>query len=138
MSFKSEELKTTALELRTELQRILSAAPKKKKEPDIFLGSHPAVLLSSRLQAIAIWHGLRIDHHFGEWVNRMPQWTAHTHVSVTLNQQKREIDNLLVNKSLDLVLAVETKRIWNNQDSGVRIAIRTIQNNFSIRINPPF
>ena len=112
MSFTVQELNRTATELSAKIHEFLA----KKTEPDILLGSHPAVTLASQKQSISIWHRSRIEIHLYEWINRIPDWTAATRQNITIGPRTYNIDNLVHNPSLRVVLAVEAKRVWANQD----------------------
>jgi hypothetical protein len=72
-------------------------------------------VFASRKQSIAIWHGHRIEDHLAEWICKAPTWTAKARQRITIGGEVHEIDNLAWNPQLDLVLAVEAKRVWDNQ-----------------------
>jgi hypothetical protein len=114
ISFTAQELNATATELGAKIHEFLA----KNTEPDVLLGSHPAVTLASQKQSIAIWHGSRIETHLSDWINRIPHWKAATRHNITIGPRTYNIDNLAHNANLQVVLAVEAKRIWINQDSG--------------------
>lgn len=109
-----------------ELQRISSELNfaivanfrKAKCKPDVILGDHPALVVKSVLHAITIWHGKRIEKHLGEWISRVSDWKPYTNAHVDIGGEKREIDNLVSNQRMNIVVAVESKRVWQNQDSG--------------------
>src|SRR5262245_8010023 len=112
MGFTQQELAKTAVELRTKIAEFLS----KETEPDVLLGHHPMVAFASRKQSIAIWHGHRIENHLADWISNVPNWIASARERITINGTMYEIDNLACNRKLKLVLSVEAKRIWANQD----------------------
>jgi hypothetical protein len=111
MQFTGNELSQTANELKFEIGRFLS----RPTEPDGLLGNHPAAVLSSQKQSIAIWHGRRIEDHLSEWINRIPQWRAKARKKIAIQGTIHEIDNIAWNSQLNIVLAVEAKRVWANQ-----------------------
>jgi hypothetical protein len=112
MTFTAHELSETASELRYEISRFLS----KPTKPDVLLGKHRTVVFASQKQSIAIWHGHRIENHLADWICKVPNWTAKARERMSIGGNVHEIDNLAWNSQLDLVVAVEVKRVWANQD----------------------
>jgi hypothetical protein len=129
MNFTQQELADTASELRTEINRFLSQQTK----PDVLLGTHPAVAFASQKHSIAIWHGHRIEDHLSDWINKVPNWKAKARERVTINGVTHEIDNLAWNPQLDIVLAVEAKRVWANQDS---TSVTGVNNKHKLYMDP--
>lgn len=121
MSFSAQELIDTKAELTAEIGRLLGSPTK----PDVLLGNHPIVALASHRQRIAIWHGNRIEHHLANWIDRIYGWNAKVRQKVVIGNVAHEIDNVATNSSLGVVLAVEAKRIWNNQDSASKRDVKT-------------
>ena len=117
LSFTPEECATT----RTLLASKVAASFAKPPKSDVILGTHPLCQAGSIMQSIAIWHGTRIEEHFAEWVSRIPGWVSRRGVNITILGKTREVDNLVSNASLGIVIAIETKRNWSNQD-GLRKA----------------
>ncbi|SCB53805.1 hypothetical protein GA0061098_102112 [Bradyrhizobium shewense] len=120
MSFTAQELAKTANELRGEINRFLS----QPTNPDVLLGNHPAVALASQKQSIAIWHGQRIEDHLADWINRVPGWIARARERISIASSIHEIDNLAWNPQIGVVLAVEAKRVWANQDGSSKADVR--------------
>ena len=113
MTFTAHELNETSNMLRREISRFLS----KPTEPDVLLGKHRMGVFASRKQSIAIWHGTRIENHLADWIRRVPNWIANARERISIGSSSYEIDNLACNTQLALVIAVEAKRVWANQDS---------------------
>ena len=111
MSFTSQELVDTAIELRACIYQILS----RPTEPDVLLGNHPLAVFASHAARIASWHGTRIETHLAEWINHVPDWDAKVRERILIAGRTYEIDNLACNRRLNIVLAVESKRVWINQ-----------------------
>jgi hypothetical protein len=120
MSFTANELTETANELKREINRFLSKAT----EPDVLLGRHPITVFASQKQSIAIWHGRRIEDHLTEWITRTSVWDARKRERIAIAGNTHEIDCLAWNKSLGMVLAIEAKRVWGNQDDTSQTAVR--------------
>ena len=104
----------------------------KPAKPDILLGSHPIVHLASVKQSISIWHGKRIEENLSNWVTKIPDWSSKCGAVINLKGKKREIDNLVSNANLGIVLAIETKRIFKNQDND---AVTNIRNTYKLYKN---
>ncbi|WP_316228060.1 MULTISPECIES: hypothetical protein [unclassified Bradyrhizobium] len=120
MGFTQQELASTAGELRRKIADFLS----KETEPDVLLGSHPLVAFASQRQSIAIWHGHRIEDHLAEWISKAPNWAARSRERIIINGIEHEIDNVAFNQALGLVLSVEAKRVWANQDSDSKASVK--------------
>ena len=112
MSFTAHDLTETSRELRSEIGRLLS----KPTEPDVLLGNHPLSVFASQKQSIAIWHGTRIENHLADWIGKFSAWSAKPRERISIQSAICEIDNLAWSSSLGLVVAVEAKRVWSNQD----------------------
>src|SRR5262245_17225835 len=112
MSFTQQELSHTADELRSKIHEVLSSRTK----PDVLLGHHPVASLASQKQSIAIWHGQRIEYHLSDWINKVSSWNARAGEQILIAGANRVIDTLAWNRSLDIVLVVEAKRVYSNQD----------------------
>jgi hypothetical protein len=110
----------TKVELRANISRLLSRPTK----PDVLLGHHPLVTFSRQRQSIAVWHGHRIEDHLAEWINKAPGWNAKVRETVPIGKDVYEIDNIAWNTALGVVLAVEAKRVWDNQDGGSQRDVR--------------
>jgi hypothetical protein len=120
VSFTAQELAETKTELTAQIAKIFS----KQTNPDVLFGNHPTVAVASRMQSIAIWHGNRIEQHLSDWINRVPNWNAKVRERVVIGGMNCEIDNLASNPTLGVVLAVEAKRVWDNQDKRSRSEMR--------------
>jgi hypothetical protein len=120
MSFTQQELADTASELRTKIAEFLS----KETGPDVLLGNHPIVAFASQRQSIAIWHGHRIEDHLANWISKMPNWSARARERITISGAMHEIDNVACNQQLGLVLSVEAKRVWSNQDGASKVSVK--------------
>jgi hypothetical protein len=121
MSFTAQELADTANELKKEINRFLS----KTTEPDALLGRHPITVFASQKQSIAIWHGRRIENHLTEWIKKTSDWDASKRERILIAGNTYEIDSLAWNKRLGIVLAVEAKRVWVNQDETSQKDVRS-------------
>ncbi len=124
MSFTAHELNETSQELIREIGRLLS----KPTEPDVLLGNHPLSVFASQKQSIAIWHGRRIENHLAAWVCKCPDWKAKAHERIVLGGNVYEVDNLAWNCRLGLVVAIEAKRVWANQDKASQEDVRQRKN----------
>jgi len=120
LKFTSKELADTRHRLEKKVMECFS----KPTKPDVLLGSHPIVHLASVKQLISIWHGKRIEKNLSDWVARIPGWSSKCGAVINIRGKKREIDNLVSNANLGIVLAIETKRIFKNQDNDAVINIR--------------
>jgi hypothetical protein len=120
MGFTQQELADTASELRTKIAEFLS----KETEPDVLLGKHPMVAFASQRQSIAIWHGHRIEDHLADWISNVSNWNASARERITISGTVYEIDNLARNQTLGLVLSVEAKRVWANQDRDSKASVK--------------
>lgn len=120
ISFTKGELQRTEAELRSKIADFF----RKPVKSDVLLGDHWVVKFASRIHSIAIWHGTRIESHLAEWIERIPDWEAATRETVQLSSGTREIDNIAWNRALNLVLCVECKREWANQDAGSKRDVR--------------
>jgi hypothetical protein len=120
MTFTGHELIETANELRREISRFLS----NRTKPDVLLGNHPVCVFASQKQGIASWHGTRIENHLADWICKVPYWTAKARERISIGGRVHEIDNLAWNSQLDLVVAVEAKRVWANQDKASKEDVR--------------
>ena len=121
MSFTAHELTETANELKGEINRLLSKAT----QPDVLLGNHPISVFASQKQSIAIWHGNRIEDHLTEWIKRTSDWDSSKRERIVVTGNTYEIDNLAWNRRLGIVLAVEAKRVWDNQDKTSQMDVRS-------------
>jgi hypothetical protein len=90
-------------------------------------------VFASQKQSIAIWHGTRIENHLAEWIKKTSDWDAKKRKRISIAGEIFEIDNLAWNKRLDIVLAVEAKRIWANQDDASE---KDVRRNFTIYSDP--
>jgi hypothetical protein len=129
MAFTARELKETASELRIEIGRFLS----KPTEPDVLLGTHPMGVFASQKQSIAIWHGRRIEDHLADWICKVPGWAAKARERISIGGATHEMDNLAWNSHLNLVVAVEVKRVWANQDKASQEGVKR---NNKLYMNP--
>ena len=120
MNFTAPELSETANELRKEINRFLS----KQAKPDVLLGTHPTVAFASQLQRIASWHVGRIESRLAGWINKVPNWTAKGGERFLIAGATYELDNLAWNSQLNIVLAVEAKRTWANQDNRSKAEVK--------------
>ena len=97
----------------------------KPTKPDVLLGDHPAAIIASQKQSIAIWHGQRIERHLADWINKVTNWSAKVRERITLSGRVYEIDNLAWNPRLNVVLAVEAKRVWANQNAANKEIVKS-------------
>jgi hypothetical protein len=128
LQFTSKELADTKQRLEEKVVEFFS----KPAKPDILLGSHPIVHLASVKQSISIWHGKRIEENLSDWVAKIKGWSSKRGAVISIRGKKREIDNLVSNANLGIVLAIETKRIFRNQDND---AVKNIRNTYELYNN---
>jgi hypothetical protein len=133
MAFTAQELNETASELRSEIGRFLS----KPTEPDVLLGNHPLSVFASQKQSIAIWHGRRIEDHLADWIGKSPDWSAKARERISIGTDTCEIDNLAWNSRLGLVVAVEAKRVWANQDKASQEDVKRKNKLYTDAANTP-
>jgi hypothetical protein len=128
LKFTPKELADTKQRLEKKVLEFFS----KPAKPDILLGSHPIVHLASVKQSISIWHGKRIEKNLSDWVAKIPGWSSKCGAVINIRGKKREIDNFVSNANLGIVLAIETKRIFRNQDND---AVTNIRNTYELYEN---
>ena len=131
MSFTARELNQTSQELAGEIARFLS----RPTEPDVLLGNHPLSVFASQKHSISIWHGTRIENHLAEWINKFSEWSAKPRERISIQGVTYEIDNLAWNSRLGLVVAVEAKRVWSNQDKSSKSDVKRKKDLYTEKAN---
>ncbi len=121
MAFTAYEIAKT----RAKLTKMVETALSKEFEPDVLLGNHPASNIASIKQSIAIKHGKHIEANLASWIEAFTSWSARSSETFVTPTRTHEIDVSAFHKRHGVVLAIEVKRKWSNQDKNSAHNIRS-------------